>query len=128
MEKLIQDMLSRKVWAVVGATENQSKFGYKIFEKLRRFGYEVYPVNPVYSEVSGEKCYPNLSELPVKPECISVVVGPDKSPEVVMQAKELGIENIWFQPGTYTPDIIDQSETAGLNTVYMHCVLVELDK
>ena len=128
MEKLIQDMLSRKVWAVVGATENQSKFGYKIFEKLRRFGYEVYPVNPVYTEVSGEKCYPSLSELPVKPECISVVVGPDKSPEVVMQAKELGIQNIWFQPGTYTPDIIDQSETAGLSTVYMHCVLVELDK
>lgn len=128
MENLIKDMLSRKVWAVVGATENQSKFGYKIFDKLRRFGYEVYPVNPVYSEVSGEKCYPALSALPVKPECISVVVGPDKSPEVVMQAKELGIQNIWFQPGTYTPDIIDQSETAGLNTVYMHCVLVELDK
>lgn len=128
MENLIKDMLSRKVWAVVGATENQSKFGYKIFDKLRRFGYEVYPVNPVYSEVSGEKCYPTLSALPVKPECISVVVAPDKSADVVMQAKELGIQNIWFQPGTYTPDIIDQSETAGLNTVYMHCVLVELDK
>ena len=128
MEQKIKNMLSKKIWAVVGATENQSKFGYKIFEKLRRFGYDVYPVNPVYSEINGQICYSSLSELPIKPDCISVVVAPDKAVHVVQLAKDLNIENIWFQPGTYTPDIIDQAETAGLNTVYMNCVLVELDK
>ena len=43
MEQKIKNMLSKKIWAVVGATENQSKFGYKIFEKLRRFGYDISP-------------------------------------------------------------------------------------
>lgn len=126
MQTLIKTMLDKKVWAVVGATENTSKFGNKIYKKLKAFGYEVYAVNPMYKEVDGDTCYSSLSDVPVKIECVNVVVGPDKSVHVLDEAKRLGIENIWFQPGTYTPEIVEASEVAGLNTVYMNCVLVEL--
>jgi len=128
MDALIKSMLDKKVWAVVGATENPDKFGNKIIKKLKRFGYEVYAVNPMYQEVDGEICYPNLSELPVKVDCVDVVVSPDKSVNVLQEVIELGIENIWFQPGTFTPEIVDKSEQSGINTVYLNCVLVELDR
>lgn len=128
MDALIKSMLDKKVWAVVGATENPDKFGNKIYKKLKRFGYEVYAVNPVYKEVDGDICYPNLAELPVKVECVDVVVNPEKAALVLQEVIELGIENIWFQPGTFTPDIVDKSEKAGVNTVYLNCVLVELDQ
>ncbi len=126
MQTQIKAMLDKKSWAVVGATENPSKFGNKIYKKLKAFGYEVYAVNPMYQSVEGDICYPSLSEVPVKIDCVSVVVGPDKSSDVLAEVKQLGIENIWFQPGTYTPEIVEASEVAGLNTVYMNCVLVEL--
>jgi len=128
MDALIKSMLGKKVWAVVGATENPDKFGNKIIKKLKRFGYEVYAVNPMYQEVDGEICYPSLSELPVKVDCVDVVVSPDKSINVLQEVIELGIENIWFQPGTFTPEIVDKSEQSGINTVYLNCVLVELDR
>ncbi len=128
MDALIKSMLDKKVWAVVGATENPDKFGNKIYKKLKRFGYEVYAVNPVYNEVDGDVCYPNLADLPVKVDCVDVVVNPEKAAFVLQEVIELGIENIWFQPGTFTPDIVDKSEQAGVNTVYLNCVLVELDQ
>ncbi len=126
METQIKTMLDKKIWAVVGATDNPAKFGNKIYKKLKAFGYEVYAVNPVYKTVDGDTCYPNLADVPVKVDCVNVVVSPDKSVLVLENVKALGIDNIWFQPGTYTPEIIEASEVAGLNTVYMSCVLVEL--
>lgn len=128
MESIIKSMLEKKVWAVVGATENETKFGNKIYRKLKRFGYEVYPVNPMYKTIEGDVCYENLSALPKKVDCIDVVVAPERSKDVLAEAIELGIENIWFQPGTFTPEIVEAAEVAGLNTVYLNCVLVELDK
>jgi predicted CoA-binding protein len=128
METIIQEMLGKKKWAVVGANQNPSKYGNKIFNKLRRFGYEVYPVNPKYDEIEGVNCYDQISDLPVEVDCVSVVVPPALSNALVDEVKSLGIERIWFQPGTFTPEIVEKSEVMGLKTVYFDCVLVELDK
>jgi len=126
MQTLIREMLDKKVWAVVGATDNPAKFGNKIYKKLKARGYEVYAVNPMYTEVDSDLCYASLSDVPVKIDCVNVVVGPDKSFRVLDEVKQLGIMNIWFQPGTYTPEIVEASEVSGLNTVYVNCILVEL--
>ncbi|MDN5351934.1 MAG: uncharacterized protein PWQ12_853 [Clostridiales bacterium] len=127
MEALMKDMIDKKVWAVVGATQNPTKYGNKIYKKLKKFGYEVYAVNPVYKEIEGDACYPDLKSLPKKVDCVNVVVPPEKSEKVLQEVIDLGIENIWFQPGTFTLEIIDASEAAGIHTVYYNCILVELD-
>jgi predicted CoA-binding protein len=121
-------MLKQKKWAVVGATPNTEKFGNKIFKKLKAHGYEVYPVNPMYKEIEGDTCYETLADLPEKVECVNIVVAPERAKRALEDVIALKIENIWFQPGTFTPELIDASETAGLNTVFYNCVLVELDK
>ena len=125
---LTKMMLEHTIWAVVGATDNPEKFGNKIYKKLKRFGYEVYAVNPMYQYVDGDRCYASLSEIPKAVDCVDIVVYPDRSKLVLEEVQSLGIKNVWFQPGTFTPDIIDAAETAGLNVVYHHCVLVELDR
>lgn len=128
MEKVIKEMFEKKVWAVVGATQNTGKFGYKIFKKLRDHGYEVYPVNPMYEEIDGFKCYGSLADLPKKPDCVNVVVAPERANKAVLDAKELGIEYMWFQPGAFSEETIDLAESNDIKIVYYNCVLVELDK
>lgn len=128
IEKNKSEMLKKKVWAVVGATPNENKFGYKIFKKLEDFNYEVYLINPKYEEVEGKKCYPSLSELPVKPDVIDLVVPPKVSLKNVELANKLGIEYLWFQPGTADEEAIERSEELGLKIVYHDCVLVALDE
>ena len=51
----IYAMLQKKVWAVVGASDNETKFGHKIFKLLEKAGYQVYPVNPGLEKVLGKK-------------------------------------------------------------------------
>lgn len=128
MEELIKKMLDKKVWAVVGATDNPSKFGNKIYKKLKHYGYEVYAVNPAYEMVDGDTCYASLKDLPRKVDCVDVVVSPDRAEKVLEEVSAFGIENIWFQPGTFTPELIEKSESLGLDTVYYNCVMVELDR
>ncbi|QUH20468.1 CoA-binding protein [Alkaliphilus sp. B6464] len=126
IEQVKKEMLSKKVWAVVGATPDSEKFGYKIYKKLKDHGYTVYGVNPKYESLDGDKLYSSLKDLPEKPECIDMVVNPKVTKSTLTEIKELGIEYVWFQPGTFDEDIIDMAEEDGLQIVYYDCVLVAL--
>lgn len=126
IEKIKEEMLNKQVWAVVGATPQESKFGYKIFKKLRDRGYEVYGINPKYEEIDGEKLYKSISELPVKPDCVDMVVSPKIGKPMVEEIANAGIEYVWFQPGTFDEEVIDLAEAKNLKYVYYDCVLVAL--
>ena len=60
MQDLIKDFLSSKKFAIVGATDDTSKYGNTIFKNLKKRGYEVFPVNPRLDELEGNKCYHSL--------------------------------------------------------------------
>ncbi len=128
MDALKKMMLEKKVWAVVGANTKKDKFGYKLFKILKDNGYEVYPVNPNYEEIEGEKCYKSLMEIPKKVECVDVVVNPKLGLSLIDDVARLGIENIWFQPGSADDQVIDKAESLIKNVVYFECVLAELRK
>ncbi len=119
-------MLNKKVWAVVGVTENKEKFGYKIFKKLIEHGYETYGVNPKYSLIDGEKIYPDLKSLPKKVEAVDVVVPPKVTMGLLDEIHEMGIEYVWFQPGTYDDRVIEKAQNLGLSIVYDDCVYARL--
>ena len=118
-------MLEKKVWAVVGASENPEKFGYKIYNRLKDRGYKVYPVNPNYETINGDKCYKDLSALPEKPEVIDMVVAPRHGMSTIEEAAKLGVRNIWLQPGTYNEELMSLINEKGLDAVQA-CVLVAL--
>ncbi|PKM50864.1 MAG: CoA-binding protein [Firmicutes bacterium HGW-Firmicutes-7] len=116
-------MLEKKKWVVVGANQNPEKFGNMIYKKLKLRGYEVVPVNPFFDTIEGDPCYKNLSSIPEKPEVIDMVVGPDKAKAVIEEAAILGIEYIWFQPGTYNDEVLELVKNLGIKSVKA-CVLV----
>lgn len=120
---LEEKMLEKKVWAVVGATPNEEKFGYKLYKRLVETGYEVYGVNPVYDKIGDDVIYENLSSLPVVPEVLDIVVSPKRALPVLEEAAKLGIKYIWFQPGTYDDEVLQKAEELGLEHV-LACVLV----
>jgi len=51
--------------AVIGASHNSAKIGYRIVENMVQRGYkgEIYPINPHGGEILGLKVYPNLAEV-----------------------------------------------------------------
>ncbi len=121
--QLAEKMLEKKVWAVVGANQNPIKYGNMIYNKLKSKRYQVFPVNPVYDQVEGDQCYPDLASLPQVPDVIDMVVSPKRGKAVIEQAAKLGVPYIWFQPETYNDELLEYTKKQGLEYVKA-CVLV----
>ena len=52
--------------AVIGASRNERKVGFKVIQGLRRCGYEgtIYPINVKAAEVAGIPAYKSILEVP----------------------------------------------------------------
>jgi len=62
MEQLIAGFVGSKNVAVVGVSRR--KFGGAIYRSLKKCGYTVYPVHLTMLSYDGDRCWPNLAELP----------------------------------------------------------------
>ncbi len=125
-QAVIADWVGRRIWAVVGASENRAKFGNIIYRTLRERGYTVYPVNPTLATVEGDRAYPDIAALPEGVEVLDIVIPPERVPPVLDQAKATGIERIWLQPGAESPAVLAHAASLGLTVLAGGpCALVE---
>ncbi len=113
------------VIAVVGVSSNKEKYGYKVFMQLVKDGYKVYGINPKYEELEGKKIYPSLSSLPEKPDVLITVVPPKVSEKIVEEAASLGIDKVWFQPGSESEDALKKCKEKGLKCIAKMCFVVD---
>jgi len=125
-ENLIKAFLYREnIFAVVGASRDPKKYGHQVYRDLRNAGYRVYCVNPNADEVLGNKCYPSLKVLPVKPDVVDVVVPPKITEQLVKTCKKFGITKVWMQPGSESETAIKFCEENSIDVVHGVCVMVE---
>lgn len=125
MEEYIKAAVNNRIWAIVGATNDSTKFGNKIFKNMRSAGYTVYPVNPRAQTVEGEKAYPDLASLPEKPQVVDIVIPPSLVSPVLEEAAKLGIELVWMQPGAESEAAISKANELGLKAIYNACAMIE---
>jgi hypothetical protein len=125
-KELINKFLEKtNIIAVVGASRDPEKYGHKVYKDLKGAGYKVYPVNPNAKEILGDKCYPDLKDLPTKPDVVNVVVPPKVTEKTVKTCKMLGITKVWMQPGSESENAIKFCHENGIDVVYGTCVMVE---
>ncbi len=123
-QDLISDFVSRRVWAVVGASSDPRKFGYQVFRSLRDAGYEVYPVNPKGGELEGVTVYRTLADLPGKPDVVNFVVPPSVTEQVVREAHALGLSRVWMQPGAESEAAVRYCQEHDMQVVEGACAMV----
>lgn len=123
MEALIDQFLSCRRFAVVGASRDKTKYGYIIYENLLKKGYEVYPVNPNAAEIDGDKVYPTLDQCPHPPEVVVIVTPPEVTEQIVQQCLQLELTRVWMQPGAESEMAIRFCERNGLALVHSQCVM-----
>lgn len=123
---MMEDFLRMKKWAVVGATDNEDKFGYKIYKCMKDAGYEVYPVNPGVAVIDGDKCYPSVNDLPEKPEAVDLVVPEKVGEQVIRELAAEGISHVWLQPGANAESVVKLAKELGLEVIDDGCVMKEI--
>lgn len=127
MDDLIRETLKMKRWAVVGATNDPARYGYKIFRVLADRGYDVLPVHPSLAEIDGTRVHRSVADLPEKPEVVDMVVNPKIGLNVMPQIADAGIKYVWMQPGTRSEAIRDFARNNGIQLIE-DCVLVQVDR
>jgi predicted CoA-binding protein len=120
----MNDEFKLKKIAVVGVSQDASKYGYKIFKDLVEFGCNVQAVGVRGGEVLGRKIYKSIKELEAVPEQIITVVPPAGTEQIVEQSKELGVKEIWMQPGSESETAIKNAKSYGMHVTYNACFMV----
>ncbi len=122
----IESVLSQKSLAVAGASRDSKKFGNTVYKELRSRGYRVFAVNPNAQVIEGDPCYPSLKALPEKVGALVAVTQPAVTGQVVREAAEMGIANIWMQPGAESPEALQFCQEHNINVVSGECIMMYL--
>ncbi len=122
----IAAFLASEAFAVVGASADPSKFGYRVLAHYLLHGRRASPVNPRGGQIQGQPAYRSLGELP-ESVAVSVITPPAVTERVVDDAIAAGVRLLWLQPGAESPAAIARADAAGIAVIaYGPCVLVEL--
>ena len=111
--------------AVVGATDDPAKYGSVIYRDLKRKGFEVFAVNPKRDTVDGDPAYSSLDDLPEIPTIVNIVVPPAATIRVLRKARELGLNNVWVQPGAESPEVMTYLTENEFNYLANSCIMVQ---
>lgn len=117
-------LINYQNFAVIGVTNNQDKYGYKIYQRLKQLGKTVDGVSPIYKDIEGTPTFPNLTAINHQIDVVVFVVSPKFGQEYVKECQKLNIEHIWLQPGTYDDKLISLIKESKIK-YYPNCVLVE---
>jgi len=114
--------------AVVGASNNPEKFGYKVVQALKEVGAKIYPVNPKAKEILGLRTYEKLSEIEAEVGTVVFIVPPAVAFEVMNEVVSLGIKRAWFQPGSESKMSEAFCKMNDVEYEMSKCIIVEANK
>ena len=123
----IDTFLAGKRFAVVGASQDRTKYGNKVLRTYQQNNLTVFPVNPRADRIETLQAYPDLTSVPATIDGISVITPPAVTEQVVKEAIELGIAHLWIQPGAESQQAVASAESAGMTVISGGpCILVVL--
>jgi predicted CoA-binding protein len=111
--------------AIVGLSAQWHRPSYFAAKYMQDHGYRIIPVNPNYSEILGQRCYPSLTAIG---EAVGIVDCFRKASEMVPIAREavaIGAKVLWMQLGIRNDEAARIASNAGLDVVADRCVKIE---
>jgi len=111
--------------ALIGASNDPTKYGNKIFVDLTNKGFNVIPVNKKEDFIQNTKCYKSVEDIGVKPDILNFVVPPQIGYEITKDLVTLGFNNFWYQPGAESDSTSLFLKEKNKNYIDDKCIMVE---
>jgi len=120
----IKEILEKyKTIAVVGLSSHPWRASFSVSRYMQSAGYRIIPVNPLETEVLGEKAYPTLDDIPEPFDIVDIFRRPEYVPDIVEAAIRRGARVIWMQLGVVNEAAAALGRAAGLEVVMDRCIL-----
>jgi acetyl coenzyme A synthetase (ADP forming)-like protein len=93
---MLSHLLEPDSIAVIGASSNREKWGYRILRNILSGGYygKVYPVNSNEDEVLGMRCHPSVLDIPHRVDLGMIAVPAKIVPAVLEECGRKGIRGV----------------------------------
>jgi predicted CoA-binding protein len=97
-ETKVQDLLAQKRLAVAGVSRNTSHHpvGNLIYQRLKKSGHDVFPVNPHMQTFEGERCYPDLKSIPGGVDGVVIITRPEVTERIVHDCADAKVRRVWM--------------------------------
>jgi predicted CoA-binding protein len=99
---------------------------YAIPKVLQERGLRIFPVNPKFQTVLGERVYPDLASLPERVDVVDVFRRPDAIPALADEILALPPEKrpsvVWMQTGIKGDATAEKLAEAGIRVVQDRCL------
>ncbi|RLV93394.1 hypothetical protein JA1_002559 [Spathaspora sp. JA1] len=139
---------SNRQYVVVGASNNPSKFGFKILNWYVTHKLSVIPINPKEQEILQQPVVNNVVKVIQAVEqhqdistyktstvdglSISFLTPPKITSATLLEISTIPeyqnvVKGLWFQPGSYDQEVLDIAQQIGLFDKVIHedeCILV----
>lgn len=112
--------------AILGASDNPSRFAYKAHKLLRQHGHSTFLVSPKLKELDGQRAFVSLDEVTTPIDTLTMYVGPDTSNKLRSEIVALKAKRVIFNPGSENPELARALEALGVEVVE-DCTLVMLN-
>ena len=117
--------MKEKTIALVGVSENPEKYGFKIFKDLIAEGVNISGINPNGRAILGKKIYRSLKDLVELPDLVITVAPPNITEKIVEECYQLGVKEIWMQPGSESDAAIQKARKYGIAAIHHACIMVQ---
>lgn len=122
-------MINKKyTYAVIGASNNQQKYGYKVFEDLIKSGYKVIPINLKERKILGVGVINSILDVNIKVDVVIFVVPPPVTEKIIVDVNKKKIKNVWFQPGSSNERVLKYCKKNKINYMDNSCIMIQKNK
>ncbi|HIE84871.1 MAG TPA: CoA-binding protein [Dehalococcoidia bacterium] len=125
MESVRSILSSAKTIAIVGLSDDWQRPSNFAAKYMQSHGYKIFPVNPRYSEILGEKCYPSLREIPQAVDIVDCFRQASEMPSILEDAIHIKAKCLWQQLGIINIEVAADAVSAGLTAIVDRCVKIE---
>jgi uncharacterized protein len=113
--------------AVVGLSDKPDRDSNEVARYLQGQGYRIVPVNPMLTEVLGEKSYPEIDAIPpeIPIDIVDIFRRSDQVPPIVHEAIHRGVRTIWMQLGVEHAGAAAEARSAGIAVFENRCTMAD---
>lgn len=117
-------LVSNQKFAVIGMSDDTTRYSYRVFNKLLDYDKTVYGINPRLNHVDEHTIYQDLTSIEDDIDIAVLMVNPKIGIHYLESIKNKNIPYLWIQPGAQSDEIISKAKTLGLKVIES-CVLRE---
>jgi predicted CoA-binding protein len=111
--------------AVIGASNDRSKFGNKAVRAYLSQSHAVYPVNPREATIEGQTVYRSILDVPVDVDVTLVYLPPHVTIKVLDEIARKGTGQLFLNPGSEDSAAVEHARDLGLEPI-LACSIIAI--